>query len=161
MASQVFISYAKEDRGRAEELAAQLESKGWSVWWDRQIPPGRTFDDVIEEALTQSRCVIVLWSRHSVASRWVRTEASVAADRGILVPALIEEVSIPLEFRRLQAANLIDWHGEPDTEELSHLIETVGRLLSPGPATTPTPQRLTLPRAARQAARRAIMRRRL
>jgi hypothetical protein len=43
----VFISYAKPDRDRAAELATALEAHGWSVWWDRKIPPGRTFDDVI------------------------------------------------------------------------------------------------------------------
>src|SRR5262245_29410493 len=99
--SEIFLSYAKGDRARAALLAELLEARGWSVWWDREIPPGRTFDDVIEEALTRARCVIVLWSAESVASRWVRTEASVAAERGILVPALIDDVPIPLEFRRL------------------------------------------------------------
>ena len=104
MAHDVFISYAKGDRARASELASALDAQGWSVWWDRDIPPGRTFDDVIEEALTQARCVVVLWSAESLKSRWVRAEASAAAERGTLVPALIEAVTIPLEFRRVEAA---------------------------------------------------------
>src|SRR6476619_1594902 len=74
MAHDVFISYAKGDRSRAAELASILEPKGLSVWWDRDITPGRTFDDVIEEALTNARSVVVLWSAESVKSRWVRTE---------------------------------------------------------------------------------------
>ncbi len=130
MIKPIFVSYAKENLSQASDLAAALESKGWLVWWDRQIPPGRTFDEVIEEALTQARCVIVLWSAHSVASRWVRAEASVAAERGILVPVLIEDVPIPLEFRRLQAANLIDWHADLDHPELAKVIDTVGRLVA-------------------------------
>ena len=28
-----------------------LTSQGWSVFWDRRIPPGRTFEDYIEERL--------------------------------------------------------------------------------------------------------------
>jgi hypothetical protein len=128
--SDVFISYAKEDRARAADLAAVLESKGWTVWWDRQIPPGRTFDEVIEEALTSARCVIVLWSGSSVASRWVRAEASTADERGILVPALIEPISPPLEFRRIQAADLMNWRGDRDDQELQHLLTTVGTLVS-------------------------------
>jgi hypothetical protein len=32
------------------------------VWWDRTILPGRTFDQVIEEALAATRCMIVVWS---------------------------------------------------------------------------------------------------
>ena len=132
MASDVFISYATGDESRAAELAAALEAKGWSVWWDRHIPPGRTFDDVIEEALTGARCVIVLWSAESVSSRWVRAEASAAAERGTLVPALIEHVTIPLEFRRLQAADLTNWHGDTDHAELKHLIDTLAHLIQAG-----------------------------
>jgi hypothetical protein len=132
MVSDVFISYAAGDEPRAAELAAALETKEWTVWWDRHIPPGRTFDEVIEQALTQARCVVVLWSAESVKSRWVRTEASVAAERGTLVPALIEPVAIPLEFRRLQAADLTSWHGDSADPELQHLIETLGHLIKAG-----------------------------
>jgi hypothetical protein len=32
--SDIFISYAREDRPRVERLAAALEQCGWSVWWD-------------------------------------------------------------------------------------------------------------------------------
>jgi hypothetical protein len=125
MTHDVFISYAKGDRSRAAELASVLETKGWSVWWDRDILPGRTFDDVIEEALTNARSVVVLWSAESVKSRWVRAEASVAAERGALVPALIEPTTMPLEFRRVEAADLTNWHGDRDDPELQQLIETL------------------------------------
>ena len=47
--AEIFISYARADRGRAETLAQALGQLGFSVWWDREIPPGRTFDEVIEE----------------------------------------------------------------------------------------------------------------
>src|SRR5262245_22432713 len=125
MAHDVFISYARGDHSRAAQLASVLAAKGWSVWWDRDILPGRTFDDVIEEALTNARSVVVLWSAESVKSRWVRTEASAAAERDALVPALIEPVTIPLEFRRVEAADLTNWQGAPDDPELQQLIETL------------------------------------
>lgn len=90
----------------ARRLADGLEQQGWSVWWDREIQAGRAFDDAIEEALNAARCVIVLWSDASVRSDWVKAEASEAAERRILVPALIDNVKIPLQFRRFQAADL-------------------------------------------------------
>ena len=102
--ADIFISYARADRPRAEQLAQALERDGWSVWWDREIPPGRSFDEVIEEALAQARCVIVVWSEASVRSEWVKTEAAEAAARRILVPILADGARIPLEFRRIQAA---------------------------------------------------------
>lgn len=125
MAHDVFISYARGDHSRAAELASVLETKGWSVWWDHDILPGRTFDDVIEEALSGARSVVVLWSAESVKSRWVRAEASAAAERDVLVPVLIEPATIPLEFRRVEAADLTNWHGDRDNPELQQLIETL------------------------------------
>ena len=84
--SDIFISYSRNDRSKAETLARALAEVGWSVWWDRNIPAGKDFAKVIEAALTDSKVAIVLWSAHSVASRWVLTEADAAADCGILVP---------------------------------------------------------------------------
>ena len=74
--SEIFISYASEDRARAQMLADALSARGWSVWWDRKIPLGKSYDEVIEKALAQAKCVIVLWSAVSVASEWVRNEAT-------------------------------------------------------------------------------------
>jgi hypothetical protein len=93
------------------------------VWWDRTIPPGRQFDEVIEEQLAAAGCVVVLWSKASVASSWVKTEAADARDRRILVPILIEDVKLPLEFRRMQAADLSQWRsGPPQSDELIRAI---------------------------------------
>lgn len=111
--SDIFISYARPDRAKAELLAKALEHAGWSVWWDAKIPPGRTFDEVIEEVLRATRCVVVLWSRKSVKSDWVREEASEGKRRRILVPAFIQNnVKPPFGFRLLEAADLSNWKGE-------------------------------------------------
>ena len=67
--SSIFISYSQSDRAKAQMLATALEREGWSVWWDPKIPPGKTFDEVVEKALERAKCVIVLWSRTSVTSR--------------------------------------------------------------------------------------------
>jgi hypothetical protein len=111
--TDIFLSYAKEDRERARNLATALEAAGWSVWWDRNIQVGQAFDQAIENALDSAKCVVVLWSKHSVSSEWVKNEAASAAERGMLVPALIDDVRTPLEFRRKQTANLIGWEQDP------------------------------------------------
>lgn len=115
--SDIFISYARADKDRAELLAEAFSRQGWSVWWDREIPPGKSFDETIENALNSARCVIVLWSKDSVSSRWVKTEAAEGAARGILVPVLIDKVRIPLEFKRIEAADLFDWRGDSPHSE--------------------------------------------
>ena len=106
-----------------------LENKGYSVWWDRKIPPGRTFDDVIEEAINASKCMIVVWSKKSVSSNWVRTEAGEGDEKGILIPIMIDEVVIPLAFRRIEAAQLMDWDGSSNHPEIDVLLESVGKLI--------------------------------
>ena len=91
---EIFLSYANEDRETAGKVAALLESAGWTVWWDRRIPAGRTWRDVIEDALTEMRCMVVLWSSHSVDSHWVKEEAEEARAVNKLMPVLIESVRL-------------------------------------------------------------------
>jgi hypothetical protein len=80
--ADIFISYANEDRETVARLARFLESVGWSVWWDRRIPAGRTWRSVLQEALRDMRCMIALWSRDSVESSWVAEEAEEARKLG-------------------------------------------------------------------------------
>ena len=129
--SDIFLSYASADLPRVGGLIRALERHGWSVWWDRTILPGRTFDQAIEEALDAARCVIVVWSQHSVNSDWVKTEAAEGARRRILVPVLLDEVRIPLEFRRIQAARLLDWHDTGPHPEFDKVVRAVTHFLRP------------------------------
>lgn len=123
--ADAFISYAREDQARAELLARRLQSAGCSVWWDRSILPGQQFDDVIETALAAARCVVVLWSKHSVRSRWVRTEAREGAQRGLLVPVLLEAVALPLEFRSFQTSDLSNWDGQGPSAEIEQILTAI------------------------------------
>jgi hypothetical protein len=100
----------------ASALASALQQNGWSVWWDVEIPPGRMFDEAIAGALKTAKCMIVLWSKSSVSSAWVKDEASEGKRRGILIPAVIDDnVDIPFGFRSLQVVRLTAWQGHPDS----------------------------------------------
>jgi hypothetical protein len=127
--SDIFISYSSEDRGKAKDIAEALVEQGFSVWWDRSILPGETFATVIEAALDAAKSVIVLWSRTSVSSKWVKTEASEGDRRGIIIPVLIDDVKIPLAFRRIQAADLKDWVGKLPHLGFDNLLNAVTGIL--------------------------------
>jgi hypothetical protein len=127
--ADIFLSYATEDREKAVQVASQLESIGFSVWWDRKIPAGMTWRQVIETSLTQMGCMVVLWSEHSVASSWVSEEAEEGRNRARLVPALIDQVMPPLGFRGIQAADLIGWNGSADAPAFRHLVAGVEALV--------------------------------
>jgi hypothetical protein len=135
----VFVSYAREDRTRAAALVRALEGCGFAVWWDSKIPLGVTFDEEIDSALEKARCVIVLWTTRSVTSRWVKSEARAALDRGTLLPVLLEAVRPPLGFRELETAQLIGWGGEPDHPELHKLLRHVASLAGPTTMAGPSP----------------------
>jgi hypothetical protein len=120
--TDIFLSYTEKDREQARRIAAMLASVGWTVWWDRRIPAGETWRSVLEKALENMRCMVVLWSANSVASEWVCEEASEGRRQHKLFPVLIEAVRPPAGFREIQAADLSDWDGSRDFEAMRLLI---------------------------------------
>jgi hypothetical protein len=122
--ANIFLSYAREDLVRARSIASALESQGWSVFWDRHIPHGQDFNSYIQSQLDEARCIIVLWSRASVASAFVRDEASEGLG-GRLVPLLLEKIRPPLGFRQLQAADLTEWDGTASHEDFIRLSASI------------------------------------
>jgi hypothetical protein len=133
--TDIFLSYTESDRDAARRVTALLESVGWTVWWDRRIPAGETWRSVLEKALENMRCMVVLWSARSIESEWVYEEASEGRRLGKLVPVLIEAVRPPAGFREIQAADLTDWDGSREHEGMRMLLADLENLLGkPGAA---------------------------
>ena len=134
--SDIFISYASEDRSRVEPLAKGLETRGWSVWWDRNLISGERYSQVIEEAISGARCVVVLWSKNSIESEWVRDEADIGKDRNVLLPAVIDNVRPPMGFRQRHAADLTDWRDQEGHAGFSILLSAIESIIGPSPLKT-------------------------
>jgi len=145
--SDIFISYSSKNRPSAQRLAEALSAQGWSVWWDREIQTGQVYHQVIEQALHAAKAVVVLWSAESVSSEWVKNEAAVAAERGVMLPANLDGTRLPLEFRARQTADLQGWDGEASHEGFAALCRGLSRLLqgSAEPVAKPVPEPLREP----------------
>lgn len=109
--ADVFISYARADQAAARRVAKALQDAGLHVWWDADLPPHRAYTEVIERNLEQAKAVLVLWSKTSVTSQWVRAEADVARNGAKLVQARLDGTSPPLPFNQVQCADLKAWRG--------------------------------------------------
>jgi TIR domain len=114
MATDVFVSYAREDRELAEALADAFAADGHAVWWDRDLGGGDDFSLEIERQLNATRVAVVLWSAASAQSSFVRDESSRARDAGKLLPLRIEDIALPLGFGSLHTLDLIGWDGDAD-----------------------------------------------
>jgi uncharacterized membrane protein YhaH (DUF805 family) len=144
--ADVFISYAREDRARAEQVARGLEALGLQAFWDTDIPPGQTWADYIEGKLTACKAVVVLWSEHSTKSQWVREEARMGRDKSKLIPALIDGSQMPFGFGEVQAANLATWRGDlnhPEWTRFANAVHAAARdgAAAPQPAAPSSPYR--------------------
>jgi pimeloyl-ACP methyl ester carboxylesterase len=130
--SDVFLSYASQDRNRIRPLVEALESAGLSVWWDREIQAGSTYDREIEAAIANAKSVVVVWSNYSIESEYVRSEVEDAASRDILVPVRIDDIQPPLAHRRRQSVNLVRWTGKKDQEFEKLLTGVRAKIDAPG-----------------------------
>ncbi|HSG35614.1 MAG TPA: TIR domain-containing protein [Sphingomonadaceae bacterium] len=134
----IFLSYNREDAARAKHFADGFAAEGFEVWWDVSLRSGEAYDQVTEEALSNAKAVVVLWSPRSVVSRWVRAEATEAERNKTLLPVMIEPCKRPIMFELVQTAELSHWRGDTDDAAwqafLGHVRSFVGKDV-PAPAT--------------------------
>jgi hypothetical protein len=124
----VFLSYSSNDRKRAVGVVDALERSGLTVWWDRDLLAGESYDEKIQAELEASRCVVVLWSETSIQSNWVKVESQEAAKKKRLVPVLLDAVRQPLEFRLINAIELVGWDSSSETPEFQRLLLSIAKI---------------------------------
>lgn len=128
--ADIFISYSKQDPEHTVALAADLEARGYSVWWDTSLLPGDEFPDIIKRRIDEAKVVIVIWTAHSVASKWVRAEATHADQDNKLITLAAPGLNyraIPMPFNTR--------HCEPVSERAKLYKALAARI--PPPARAP------------------------
>lgn len=129
MSTRLFISYSHEDEPVAKQVAEALGQRGYEVFWDAKIPPGATFDAYIFEKLQGSDVVVVLWSKHSINSDYVKEEAEYAKHHRMLVPLNIDGTDLPFGFTRIQATDISGWHGATQEGQWQSVIDSIETIL--------------------------------
>ncbi len=127
--TDIFLSYNRADSAAARRFAEAFEGQGFKVWWDSTLRAGEAYDEVTEAALRQARAVVVLWSKKSVASRWVRAEATLADRNRTLVPVMIEPCERQIMFELTQTAELAHWDGAGDDKAWLAFLGDVRRFV--------------------------------
>ena len=127
--SDVFLSYSREERATAQRYADSLRQEGFTVWWDQTLSTGEAYDEVIEAALEGAKAVVVLWSKKSVVSRWVRAEATLGDRNKALAPVKIEECRLPIMFELTQTAELSHWNGSTSDPAWRAFVADLWRLV--------------------------------
>jgi endonuclease G, mitochondrial len=134
----VFISYSRHDAAIAQRLAQTLRAEGFEVWFDQHIRAGAKWETLLRGVLASAKAVLVIWSERSVKSRWVTLEAQIALKTRRLVPARIDDCTLPPGFDAIETALLPGWTGG-DHAELQVLLAGLAALAPPSRVDTVRP----------------------
>lgn len=138
--ADVFLSYARADEPTAERAARELGNGGCSVWFDRDLPAHRPYSDVIATELECASAVLVFWSKASIGSEWVRSEATRARELHKLVQVRLDTTRLPMPFEQIQCADLINWRGGERHPGWSQVCKSIDALAGGQPTTGPLPK---------------------
>ena len=112
---QIFISHSSKDNAFAKKLYQDLLSEGYWVWMDPDLKEATKWKPQIEDNLEKSNRFIVLISSHSVRSKWVIHEGSMAyAFKQHIIPIRIEasgnytSADLPVWIQETQLFNMVE-----------------------------------------------------
>lgn len=117
--TQVFISYADEDRTLMERIRNSLRREGITVWTNKtDIQSGEAFDQAIRRGIEQADNLVFLLSPNSVNSSYSQLELDLALSLNKrIIPVLVSETDpnqVPIALRFLQYIDLTDNVKEDD-----------------------------------------------
>lgn len=135
---RLFISYTRANSKSASALSTCFKACGYDVFYDVELIAGDAWDTRLEAELDRADIVVVLWSTASRERAFVRNEARYALNRGILVPARLDDCAIPLEFSHVQCADLRNWTGSHDAAFQALLTAVQNTVAAPVAQKKPT-----------------------
>lgn len=101
-AQRAFLSYRHADRERGKMLARDLSLRGVDIWYDEWgSTVGKKVTSMLEEAVKSSGWFLIVFTRRTLESRWVRWELERArcieqeSGRPKIIPCVFEEMRLP------------------------------------------------------------------
>ena len=77
-----FLSYSVEDRAFAERLYRDLVKEGVRCWFaQEELKTGEVFPDRIKESIRANDKLLLVLSKNSLASHWVKREVEIAQQK--------------------------------------------------------------------------------
>jgi hypothetical protein len=125
----IFISFKTEERDFAVRLKTVLTESGFRVWWQEEIQCGQEWHGEIDKAIEEAAAIIVLWSKRSMSSSWVKHEASQAISKRMYAPVRIEMLEIESPFNRIQATDMFNWAGDTSHPGYQNLMVRLKELV--------------------------------
>jgi hypothetical protein len=124
----VFISYNKADKEVARNIGLFLAAETINVWFDEwEISAGDSIIDQINTGLGYYTHFLILWSKNSSTSKWVRRELSSILTKAIesgtpkVIPILLDDTVLP---QLLVDQGYVIYHGGNEGDRTT-IIESV------------------------------------
>jgi hypothetical protein len=130
---QIFISHSGQDAEFARQLDATLLANGTKTFLaERDIRIGDVIPEKIYAGLENATDLVYIVSAHSIHSRWVQEELSIAkmrekGSRGFRIfPVLIDELELPASILHIKYADFRSWRvSQTYREKCLELLEAM------------------------------------
>jgi hypothetical protein len=134
---RIFLSYAEEDLAFVEALRSALNARGHRVWhYQEEVYPD--WRKEVEQQIRTADYGIVVWSRASVRSKNVLSEAQRLEKRNRYVPVRVDGADVPAGLDIDQIFDLSGWTGDSDHREWTRLLRRLDQ--TPIHGTEPPPR---------------------
>jgi len=156
------ISYSRADQSRVEALLGSLKARGLVIWFDKDIPGGALWEEIIAKKYRASGALLFFVSKASLESQRCSEEVSTARTLGKpIIPVLLDPLRLPDDLPdrfvlTLQARNTVDAFDRGQDEIETAILKALdgfgikpgaAPVIAPPPKSTPRPAYTTAPAA--------------
>ncbi|MBI1278367.1 MAG: tetratricopeptide repeat protein [Anaerolineaceae bacterium] len=126
---KLFISYAPNDRARADELAALLNEAGHEAWVEHTLTPGQRWEKELKDQIYDCDALVFVVSRDALKSEWCKREYRTAKKAKMPISLILidknAESQIPSD---LKSYSVTDCTVAIDADSTSSLVAELAKL---------------------------------